>query len=100
MEKIIDHITIKEMEVSEKRKVCLVVTIHLKLNDYAPKQTLEFLKNIRYTDEQKKTSKFQNETCLPLGGGEVKTLLNTPFFESLKLIQNTRFSLIAIPLVA
>lgn len=67
---LIDHITIKEMEVSEKRKVCLVVTIHLRLNGYAPKQTLEFLKNIRYTDEQKKTSKFQNETCLPNGGGE------------------------------
>ncbi len=33
-------------------------------------------------------------------GGEVKTLLNTPFFKSLKPIQNTRFSLIAIPFVA
>jgi len=33
-------------------------------------------------------------------GGEVKTLLNTPFFKSLKPIQNTRFSLIVIPFVA
>lgn len=68
------------MEVSEKRKVCLVVTIHLRLNGYAPKQTLEFLKNIRYTDEQKKTSKFQNETCLPNGGGEGPSCSFSEFF--------------------
>lgn len=67
---MIDHITIKEIEIFDNKKVILAVTIHLKLNGYAPKQTLEYLKNIRYTDEQKKTSKSQNETCLSLGGGE------------------------------
>lgn len=67
---LIDHITIKEIEIFDNKKVILAVTIHLKLNGYAPKQTLEYLKNIRYTDEQKKTSKSQNETCLSLGGGE------------------------------
>ena len=64
---MIDHITIKEIEIYDNIKVVLVVTIYLKSNGYAPKQTLEFLNIIRYTNEQKKTSKFQNETCLSLG---------------------------------
>jgi len=60
---LIDHITIKEIEIFDNRKVILAVTIHLKLNGYAPKQTLEYLKNIRYKDSE-------NTNDLPFGGGE------------------------------
>lgn len=66
---LIDHITIKEIEIFDNRKVILAVTIHLKLNGYAPKQTLEYLKNIRYKDTENTNGKsFKND--LPNGGGE------------------------------
>ena len=62
-------ITIKEIEIFDNRKVILAVTIHLKLNGYAPKQTLEYLKNIRYKDSENTNGKsFKND--LPNGGGE------------------------------
>ena len=72
---LIDHITIKEIEIFDNRKVILAVTIHLKLNGYAPKQTLEYLKNIRYKDSENTNGKpFKND--LPLVGGEggIRTL--------------------------
>lgn len=76
---MIDHITIKEIEIFDNRKVILAVTIHLKLNGYAPKQTLEFLKNIRYKDSENTNGKpFKND--LPLVGGEGPTIPKSKFY--------------------
>ena len=81
---------IENLSLLLRQLVCLVVTIHLRLNGYAPKQTLEFLKNIRYTDEQKKTSKLQYETCFRL-------LTNPPenggFVSNLKAAKNAAFDI-------
>ena len=87
------YIEIKELDIFDNKKIVLAITIHLKLDGYAPKQTLEYLKNIRISDNEKKTSKSQNETCLSNGGGEVKTSLNILITQTL---QNTRFGLIVI----
>lgn len=44
-----------------------VITIHLKLNGYAPKYSIEYLKNIN-TGEKQKASHSKND--LLNGGGE------------------------------
>ena len=65
---MIDHIDIRELEnIGNDPKVYLAITIHLKLNGYAPKYSIEYLKNIR-TEEKQKASHFKND--LPNGGGE------------------------------
>ena len=40
-------------------KVILAITIHLKLNGYAPKHWLEYLKNIKTSDEKAKSKSFK-----------------------------------------
>ena len=46
---LIDNIEIKELDFLDNKKIVLLITIHLKLDGYAPKQTLEHLKNIRFS---------------------------------------------------
>ena len=77
---LIDNIEIKELDIFDNKKIVLAITIHLKLDGYAPKQTLEYLKNIRISDNEKKTSKSQNETCLSNGGGEGPTIPKSKFY--------------------
>ena len=88
---MIYHIDIRELDIGDAPKVYLAITIHLKLNGYAPKYSIEYLKKIN-TGEKQKASHSKND--LLNGGGEVKTSLNTPFIKSLKPLQNTRFILI------
>lgn len=72
---MIDHIDIRELEnIGDDPKVYLAITIHLKLNGYAPKYSIEYLKNIN-TGEKQKASHSKND--LLNGGGEVKHPLNT-----------------------
>ncbi len=66
---LIDHIDIREIDALDKKRVILAISIHLKLDGYAPKNTLEFLKNIR-TGEEKDKTKSKQKSCLPLDGGE------------------------------
>ena len=65
---MIDHIDIRELEnIGNDPRVYLAITIHLKLNGYAPKYSIEYLKNIR-TEEKQKASHSKND--LLNGGGE------------------------------
>ena len=70
---IIDHITIKETKLFNEPIIYLVITIHLKLDGYAPKYTLDYLKNLNTGAEEKGNKKttdsfFKNQ--LSNGGGE------------------------------
>ena len=67
---LIDNIEIKELDFLDNKKIVLLITIHLKLDGYAPKQTLEYLKNIRISDNEKKQDISKNENGLLFGGGE------------------------------
>ena len=73
---LIDNIEIKELDFLDNKKIVLLITIHLKLDGYAPKQTLEYLKNIRFSDNEKKQDISKNENDLLFGGGEggIRTL--------------------------
>ena len=72
---MIDHIDIRELEnIGDDPKVYLAITIHLKLNGYAPKYSIEYLRKIN-TGEKQKASHSKND--LLNGGGEVKHPLNT-----------------------
>lgn len=53
--------------IGDDPKVYLAITIHLKLNGYAPKYSIEYLKNIN-TGEKQKASHSKND--LLNGGGE------------------------------
>ena len=65
---LIDHIEIKEFSLPNDPKVILCITIHLKLDGYAPKYSLEYLKNIRTEDKtNKNASNFFNKNCLQNG---------------------------------
>ena len=64
---MIDHIDIREIVLDNDPRVILAITIHLKLNGYAPKYSLEYLKNMR-TEEKQKASHSKND--LLNGGGE------------------------------
>ncbi|MBP3337649.1 MAG: hypothetical protein J6L59_04515, partial [Clostridia bacterium] len=65
---MIDHIDIRELEnIGNDPRVYLAITIHLKLNGYAPKYSIEYLKNIN-TGEKQKASHSKND--LLNGGGE------------------------------
>ena len=64
---MIDHIDIRELDIGDDPKVYLAITIHLKLNGYAPKYSIEYLKNIN-TGEKQKASHSKND--LLNGGGE------------------------------
>ena len=67
---MIDHIDIRELEnIGDDPRVYLAITIHLKLNGYAPKYSIEYLKNIN-TGEKQKASHSKND--LLNGGGEVE----------------------------
>ena len=65
---MIDHIDIKEIEIGDDERVILAIAIHLKLDGYAPKYSLEYLKNINTGAEKKTTPTFFDEG-LPNGGG-------------------------------
>ena len=65
---MIDHIDIKEIEIGDDERVILAIAIHLKLDGYAPKYSLEYLKNINTGAEKKTTPSFFDEG-LPNGGG-------------------------------
>ena len=54
---IIDHITIKETKLFNEPIIYLVITIHLKLDGYAPKYTLDYLKNLNTGLEEKGNKK-------------------------------------------
>ena len=45
---------IKELEFDFEKKVCLNITIYLKIPGYAPKYTLDFLKGMKTEDIVKK----------------------------------------------
>lgn len=67
---VIDNIEIKELDIFDNKKIVLAITIHLKLDGYAPKQTLEYLKNIRISDNEKRQDISKKENDLSFGGGE------------------------------
>ncbi len=62
-----DHIDIRELDIVDDPKVYLAITIHLKLNGYALKYSIKYLKNIN-TGEKQKASHSKND--LLNGGGE------------------------------
>ena len=64
---MIDHIDIRELDIGDDPKVYLAITIHLKLNGYAPKYSIEYLRKIN-TGEKQKASHSKND--LLNGGGE------------------------------
>ena len=59
--------TIRELDIGDDPKVYLAITIHLKLNGYAPKYSIEYLRKIN-TGEKQKASHSKND--LLNGGGE------------------------------
>ena len=65
---MIDHIDIKEISVEDDPRIILGITIHMKLDGYAPKYSFEYLKNIN-TGEEKKTTHSFSENGLPNVGG-------------------------------
>ena len=69
---IIDHITIRELDIPDDPKVILSITIYLKLDGYAPKYTLDYLKELP-TEDRKKTSQ-KNDLSFGGGVGEIRTL--------------------------
>lgn len=72
---MIDHITIREMSFPDDPKTMLAITIYLKLNGYAPKGTLEYLKDLKTEDtDSKKTSHSKNDLLNGGGEGEIRTL--------------------------
>lgn len=79
---MIDHIDIRELDIGDDPKVYLAITIHLKLNGYAPKYSIEYLKNIN-TGEKQKASHSKND--LLNGGGEVQTSLNILIIHTRKI---------------
>ena len=70
---MIDHIDIRELDIGDDPKVYLAITIHLKLNGYAPKYSIEYLKNIN-TGEKQKASHSKNDLLNGGGEGEIRTL--------------------------
>ena len=64
---MIDHIDIRELDIGDDPKVYLAITIHLKLNGYAPNYSIEYLRKIN-TEEKQKASHSKND--LLNGGGE------------------------------
>ncbi len=74
---MIDHIDIRELEnIGDDPKVYLAITIHLKLNGYAPKYSIEYLKNIN-TGEKKKASHSKNDL---LNGGVEGGMAQSGFY--------------------
>lgn len=74
---LIDHIDIQELEFDFESKVCLNITIYLKIPGYAPKYALEFLKGMRTEDIEKKNSHFfQNESSKVDGGEQYRFFMN------------------------
>ena len=73
---LIDHIDIEEHTFSFDTRVCLAISIYLKIPGYAPKYTLDFLKGMKTEDIEKKNSHFfQNENSKLDGGeGGIRTL--------------------------
>ena len=76
---IIDHITIKETKLFNEPIIYLVITIHLKLDGYAPKYTLDYLKNLNTGSEEKGNKKttdsfFKNQLSNGGGEGGIRTL--------------------------
>ena len=53
----------------DNKKVVLAITIYLKLDGYAPKYTLDYLKELP-TEDRKGTKKGKPKKDLPNGGGE------------------------------
>ena len=49
---MIDHIDIRELDIGDDPKVYLAITIHLKLNGYAPKYSIEYLRKINTGEKQ------------------------------------------------
>ena len=64
---LIDNIEIKELDIFDNKKIVLAITIHLKLDGYAPKQTLEYLKNIRISDNEKRQDISKKDNDLSFG---------------------------------
>ena len=74
---MIDHIDIRELDIGDDPKVYLAITIHLKLNGYAPKYSIEYLRKIN-TGEKQKASHSKND--LLNGGGEGLSCSFSEFF--------------------
>lgn len=55
---LIDHIDIEEHTFSFDTRVCLAISIYLKIPGYAPKYTLDFLKGMKTEDIEKKEFSF------------------------------------------
>ena len=70
---MIDHIDIRELDIGDDPKVYLAITIHLKLNGYAPKYSIEYLRKIN-TGEKQKASHSKNDLLNGGGEGEIRTL--------------------------
>ena len=62
-----NDIEIEELKLDNEPKVILYITIHLKLDGYAPKYSIEYLRKIN-TGEKQKASHSKND--LLFGGGE------------------------------
>lgn len=50
---IIDHITVRELDIGDDPRTILAITIYLKLNGYAPKYSLEYLRDLTTEEKQK-----------------------------------------------
>ena len=75
---LIDHITIKELDPFDNKQVVLCITIHMKLDGYAPKHTLNYLKKLRTEDIEKSSHLSKKDNCLQNGGGEGETRTLAP----------------------
>ncbi len=71
---IIDHITIRELEIGDDTRTILAITIYLKLNGYAPKYSLEYLRDLT-TEEKQKASHSKNDLLNCGGDGGIRTLV-------------------------
>ena len=75
---MIEHIDTGELEnIGNDPRVYLATTIHLELNGYAPKYSIEYLKNIN-TGEKQKASHSKNDLLNGDGDGEIRTHVRLP----------------------
>ena len=63
----------RKLDIGDDPKVYLAITIHLKLNGYVPKYSIEYLKNIN-TGEKQKASHSKNDLLNGGGEGGIRTL--------------------------
>mgnify|MGYP000945318747 CR=1 FL=1 len=73
---MIDHITIREMSLPDDPKTMLAITIYLKLNGYAPKGTLEYLKDLKTEDADSKKASHSKNDLLNGGGEQYRFFMN------------------------